>query len=120
VEILKGKNMATSAENLSREIDDLKKDIGRLNKDLYSKLESAGSGGKDKLILCKEKIADALDSLKEQISQKATGAYENIKEQSAQAIDKSRHTIGEKPMTAVLVAFCAGAVLGMFSNKMKS
>ncbi|OHB52755.1 MAG: hypothetical protein A2Y12_09935 [Planctomycetes bacterium GWF2_42_9] len=110
----------TTSETLSREIDDLRKDIGRLQKDLYSKMESAGATGKEKIALYKEKVMDALDSLKEQVSQKACGAYENIKSQSTQTLDKGRQTIGQKPVTSVLVAFCAGAMLGMISHKIRS
>jgi ElaB/YqjD/DUF883 family membrane-anchored ribosome-binding protein len=110
----------TTAETLSREIEDLKKDMGRLQKDLYSKLESAGTSGREKLMLYKEKMKDAIDTIKQQLSDKASGAYENIKEQSTLAMDKSRQTIGEKPLTSVLIAFCAGAVIGMFSNRLRS
>ncbi|MEN6385075.1 MAG: hypothetical protein ABFD79_07730 [Phycisphaerales bacterium] len=110
----------TAAENLSREIEDLKKDMGRLQKDLYSKLETAGTSGREKIMMCKDKLRDAIDSLKEQLSVKANNAYENIKEQSTLAMDKGRQTIGEKPLTAVLIAFCAGAILGVFTNKLKS
>jgi ElaB/YqjD/DUF883 family membrane-anchored ribosome-binding protein len=110
----------STAETLSREIDDLRKDIGRLQKDLYSKMESAGTTGKEKIALYKERVMDALDSLKEQVSQKASGAYDNIKTQSTQALDKGRQTIGQKPVTSVLIAFCAGAMLGMISNRLRS
>lgn len=109
----------SSAEHLSKEIESLKKDIGRLHKDLASLLESAGSNSKDKLMESREKLRAALDSLKDQVSQKATDAYESIKDHSGQALDKGRHTIEEKPVTAVLVAFFAGAIFGMFSHKYK-
>ncbi|HBG25524.1 MAG: hypothetical protein A2Y10_05280 [Planctomycetes bacterium GWF2_41_51] len=109
----------TSAENLSQEIEDLKKDIGRLQKDFTSKLETVSATSKEKLMETKERVKEAIDSLRNQISQKASGAYDNIKEHSNVALDKSRQTIGEKPVTAVMVAFFAGALVGLFSHKCK-
>lgn len=107
----------TSAENLSQEIEDLKKDISRLQKDFSSKLESVSASSREKLMETKEKIKDAIDTLRSQFSQKATDAYENIKGHSNMALDKSRQTIGQRPVTAVMVAFCAGALFGLFSHK---
>lgn len=119
--LLKGKIMATSAtENLSREIDDLRKDIGRLQKDLYSKFETSGSTGREKLTEFKGKVSQAIDSLREQLSQRASDAYDNIREQGGVALDKGRARIGEKPVTAVLIAFCAGAIIGLFTNRYRT
>ncbi|OQA04078.1 MAG: hypothetical protein BWY69_00119 [Planctomycetes bacterium ADurb.Bin401] len=107
----------TSAENLSQEIEDLKKDIGRLQRDFSSKLESVSASSREKIMETKERIKDAIDTLRSQVSQKATDAYENIKGHSSVALDKSRHTIGQRPVTYVMVAFLAGAMVGLFSHK---
>jgi ElaB/YqjD/DUF883 family membrane-anchored ribosome-binding protein len=106
-----------TSEQLAQEIDSFKEDIRQLQRDLSDILASAGTYSREKLHESHQRVRAALSGLKYQAEQKAADVYGKAVDQGAYAVDKSRRTIEEKPLTAVAIAFCAGLVLSWFTER---
>jgi len=88
--------MTTEAETkLSSEMQQLKQDFGKLKGDLAEVLRLAGSEGKQKL----------------------KAACETASDYGRDALDVSRQTIKERPLTYVLVAFIAGVLVAKILDR---
>ena len=88
--------MPTEAEaKLSSEMQQLKQDFGKLKGDLAEVLRLAGAEGKQKL----------------------QAAYDSACDYGKDALDASRKTIEERPLTSVLVAFIAGILVAKLLDR---
>lgn len=88
--------MTTEAETkLSSEMQQLKQDFGKLKGDLAEVLRLAGAEGKQKL----------------------KAAYDSASDYGKDALDVSRKTIKERPLTYVLVAFIAGILVAKLLDR---
>lgn len=106
-----------TSEQLAQEIDSFKEDVRQLQRDLSDILSSAGTYSREKLSESHQRVRAALSGLKYQAGQKAANVYGKAVDQGAYAVDKSRRTIEERPLTAVAVAFFAGLLLSWFSER---
>ncbi len=111
--------MFTATNELTRELDKVKKDFKQLQQRLSSILESAGSYSKEKLSTGRNRLYEAIGSLKDTVKEKACDAYEAAKRGGQQAIDKSRSFVAKKPLTVVCVAFLAGASIATVARRHK-
>ena len=88
--------MPTEAEaKLSTELQQLKQDFAKLQSDLAAAMRTLGAQSK----------------------QKVQAAYESACEYSKDALETSRKTIEERPLTSVLVAFIAGVLIAKLLDR---
>jgi ElaB/YqjD/DUF883 family membrane-anchored ribosome-binding protein len=106
-----------TSEQLAQEIESFKEDIRQLQKDLSDILSSAGTFSREKLNESQQRVHAALSGLKYQAGQKASDVYGKAVDQGAYAVDKSRRTIEERPLTAVAIAFVAGLLLSWLGER---
>ena len=99
---------------IAKEIDALKKDLEHLRRDLGGTLHSTGNYGKQRLHDGRERLHSAIKELQSDIQEKLHNTYDSAKERGHEAAELSRDKISKKPLTTVLIAFAAGAVLGLF------
>jgi ElaB/YqjD/DUF883 family membrane-anchored ribosome-binding protein len=106
-----------TSEQLAQEIESFKEDVRQLQKDLSDILSSAGTYSRERLHESHQRVRAALSGLKYQAGQRAADVYGKAVDQSAYAVDKSRRTIEEKPLTAVAIAFVAGLLLSWLGER---
>lgn len=107
----------TTSEQLAGEVEAFKEDIRRLQRDLGDMLSSAGTYSREKLQESHLKIRAAMEGLRYQAGQKMSDIYESARNQGAYAIDKSRRTIEQRPLTSIAIAFGVGLLLSRLSER---
>jgi len=100
-----------TVEQLGREIESFQEDIRKLQKELGDMTRFTISEGREKLKETGSRLRSSVSGLSSDAGQKAHNAYEAVCRQGSAAMDKSRSTIGQRPVTAVLIAFAAGMLL---------
>ncbi|MCE5184771.1 MAG: hypothetical protein LLF76_01430 [Planctomycetaceae bacterium] len=106
-----------TVEQLSQDVETFKEDIRQLQKDLAEMLSSAGTYSRETLEEAHLRLHAAIAQLRYQAGQKASSMYESMRNQGAYAVDKSRRTIEQRPLTSIAVAFGAGVLLSWLSSR---
>lgn len=111
----KKKRTSKSVKGAAREIDldGLKSEIEQLRSDLGSLFEAVLDAGGEKAeeaeSTVREELTERLEQLRDSIAQ--------AKERGEQAVESAQHTIEERPLISVLVAFGVGLLAGKFIGR---
>jgi len=106
--------MSTTVTKIKdKEIKDLKSDIERLRNDLGKLVSRVSEASQEEAGELRDLAQDELHDLRSQ----AEEAYRKIKDESGAARDQVTESVGKNPMTSLLVAFGAGAVIGAFAGR---
>jgi ElaB/YqjD/DUF883 family membrane-anchored ribosome-binding protein len=100
-----------SKEMASADIETLKADIQKLRDDLGELLGSVGSFSKEKLAETQKRLIAAIDDVEGKAYDRLRGTARTVHDRSRRAMDVSRGAVEQKPLTYVVAAFVAGAVL---------
>ncbi len=95
-----------------RDIDALKSDLKALRKDLGRLPRFVGRDGRRKLDDARERLMDAIGELEGEGEERLSNAYQAAAEYGAEAIERGRHRVEERPLTMIIGAFVVGWVLG--------
>lgn len=90
------------------DLDGLKSEIEQLRSDLGSLFEAVLNAGEDK-------AEDATSSMREELHERweaLRDSIEHAKERGEQAVETAQHTIEERPLISVMVAFGVGLLTG--------
>ena len=109
-----------SEEMTSADIEILKADIQKLRDDLSDILGSVGSYSKEKLADTRERLMAAVEDLEGKAYDRLQGTVRTVRDKGHRAVDASRGAVEQKPLTYVVTAFIAGAVLASFLGWKKS
>ena len=101
----------------SVELENLKQDINKLTNDLREMVHTVGAQGKEKLAENKKRLEHALKTLRGDAKEKFDETYDYVREQSKEAVEKSRKQIEERPLTAVFTALGVGVILGVLIGR---
>lgn len=107
----------TTSDQLAEEVEAFKEDIARLQRDLADMLSSAGTYSKEKLHENRLRIHAAISQLRYHAGQRMSDILETARDQGAYAVDKSRRTVEQRPLTSIAVAFGAGLLLSWLSER---
>ncbi len=99
------------------DLEVLKGDVQKLAGDLKEVLHTVGAQSKEKLIENKKRLEAALKTLKGEARERFDDAYEYVREHGKEAVDISRKTIEEKPLTAVFTALGVGVIIGILIGR---
>ncbi len=94
--------MATSNDDVSKELDTLKKDLASLRGDISSLSQAVKAVGEEKGEAAYRRVLEK---------------GEEFRKQGEDAVAKVGHKIDEKPMTSVLAAFGTGLLVGLLLNQ---
>lgn len=97
-----------------REVEALKRDIRDLRDDVKSLAESLKEAGKSRVINARDRLGSIMHEISEQARQQARDVVDMAKQRGQDAVDSTRRTVGDKPLTSVLVAFAGGLLLSRF------
>ena len=109
-----------SEEMASADIETLKADIQKLRDDLGDMLSSVSSLSKEKLAETRDRLVAAVDDLQGKAYDRLQGTARTVRDRSHRAVDVSRGAVEQKPLTYVVTAFVAGAILASFFGWKKS
>ncbi len=105
--------MKTETMN-GHEVEALKRDLRDLRDDVKSLAESLKEVGKSRVTGARDRLGSILHEIGEQTRQQARDVVDMAKQQGQQAVDSTRRTVGERPLTSLLVAFAGGLILSRF------
>lgn len=97
-----------TVEQLGHEIESFQEEIRKLQEELSALSRFTDP---DKIKEKAREIKHAMGGIKSRAQERAGNVYEAVRHGGTAAVEKSRHGIGQKPVTAVLVAFAAGMLL---------
>jgi len=109
-----------SEEMTSADIETLKADIQRLRDDLGEILGSIGSYSKERLTETRDRLMAAVEDLEGKAYGRLQGTARTVRDRSHRAVNASRGAVEQKPLTYVVTAFIAGAILASFFGWKKS
>jgi len=109
-----------SEEMTSADIENLKADIQKLRDDLGDMLGSIGSYSKERLADTRDKLMAAVEDLEGKAYDRLHGTARTVRDRGHRAVDASRGAVEQKPLTYVVTAFIAGAILASFFGWKKS
>ncbi len=109
-----------SEEMTTADIEVLKADIQKLRDDLGDMLGSLGSYSKERLMETRDRLVSAVDDLQGKAYGRLQGTARTVRDRSSRAVDASRGAVEQKPLTYVVTAFIAGAILASFFGWKKS
>jgi ElaB/YqjD/DUF883 family membrane-anchored ribosome-binding protein len=92
-----------------KELETLGNDIAELRKDLRSLVEAMGSDSSEHLHEMRERLSERLSHGMKQVRQGVGFA----KDYGKQAVEQTRQTVTEHPLSTVLAAVGIGALLGL-------
>ena len=105
--------MAATLTNETRtgETDSIKQDIQKLRDDMGVLLGHIGSFSTGKLGNARERLGTAAEDLQGRTYDRWHGATSGASERGRHAVDVSRDTVQQRPLTYVAAAFVAGMIL---------
>lgn len=108
-------------EAAGADVDAIRDDIEKLREDLGSLLSNVGSFSREKLADTRDKLSAAIGAFEGRAYGRVQGTARTVRDRGAHAVDASRDAVEHKPITYVITAFVAGAILAsLFEWKKKS
>lgn len=90
--------MATTNDNVNKELEALRKDLASLRDDIGSLSKAVKAAGEEKGEAAYRRVREK---------------GEELRQQGESAVEKVGHKIDEKPVTSVLTAFGTGVLVGL-------
>ncbi len=109
-----------SEEMTSADIEVLKADIQKLRDDLGDMLGSISSYSKERLADTRDRLMAAVEDLEGKAYDRLQGTARTVRDRGHRAVNASRGVVEQKPLTYVVTAFIAGAILASFFGWKKS
>jgi ElaB/YqjD/DUF883 family membrane-anchored ribosome-binding protein len=97
-------------ETKTETVDSIKDDIQKLREDIRLLLGHIGTFGKGKLGDTREKLSEAAESFQDKAYDRLRGTTYGVSDRGRRAVNISRDTVQERPLTYVVLAFAAGMV----------
>ncbi|MCX7050169.1 MAG: hypothetical protein NTX50_32375 [Candidatus Sumerlaeota bacterium] len=104
-------NQATKIKD--KEIKNLKSDLERMRDDLGKLLSRVTEASTEEVAELRDRAQGELDDLRSQADQ----TYQKIREESGAVREQVEESIEKHPLTSLLVAFGAGAVIGAIAGR---
>ncbi|HUT52796.1 MAG TPA: DUF883 family protein [bacterium] len=96
-----------------KEIKNLKSDLERLRDDLGKLVSRVSEASMDEVGEVRDKVQSELHDLHSQADQ----TYQKVREQSGDVREQVVESVEKHPLTSLLVAFGAGAVIGAIAGR---
>ena len=96
------------SEDLKAAFESLKADVAGLKEDIKGLAGAVRTAGKDRLTSAKEAVIEKARAAENAAERKVVGTYDNVREAGEHALNATRNTIEERPLTTAIGAFLAG------------
>lgn len=101
----------TPKETMASEMDGIKEDIQRLRDDLGVLFGDVGSYSKEKLADTRDRLSAAIEAMEGRAYGRLQGTSRMVHDRGQRAMDASRQTVEQRPLTYVAAAFAAGVII---------
>jgi ElaB/YqjD/DUF883 family membrane-anchored ribosome-binding protein len=91
-------------------VDTIKDDIQKLRDDIRLLLGHIGTYGKGRWSDARDKLSDTAGSFQDKAYDRLRGTTRGVSERGRHAVNLSRDSVQERPLTYVVLAFAAGMV----------
>jgi len=105
--------MITTRLKIDEDVQMLKSDVRRLREDVVGLLRGARSRSKDMIMGTGDRIRGIMADLGGRAKGQVHGTSQALKDRGHNAVESWRGGIEHRPMTSLLVAFAAGAILAL-------
>lgn len=96
------------ADDVKASVDSLKADVASLKEDIKGLATAMKTAGKDRLTTAKDTVIERAKAVEDAAERKVVGAYQDAREVGEHALNATRQTIEERPLTVLLGAFLGG------------
>lgn len=103
------------------ELTDVQKELQELRQDIHSLSKAVGNNGKSAVQARLEEFKEQLHETSEELTNRLRDGwdrtYEQARENAEHAAERSREEVKARPLTMVLSAFAAGAIVSLLFRR---